>query len=100
MTEPRTVKGAALGLLVLLPVDCDPLHLLLRAGRLRQSHREHAIFEGRVDLILIDALNRNLPLEAAIEPLAKAPFLVFRFGPLLAADGENAVGKFNGDVLL
>src|SRR6266478_7417128 len=91
----------ALGVtLALVAVDRDTLHLLLRPGRLRQGHGQHAALERGIDFVCLDIVDRDAPLEPAIVALAEEPVLVLGLGPFLALDGENAIREFDADVFL
>src|SRR6202011_1780389 len=86
--------------LALLAVDRDTLHLLLRPGRLRQGHGQHAALERGIDIVRLDIVDRDAPLEPAIVALADEPVLVLSLGPFLAFDDENAVREFDADIFL
>src|SRR5438270_6166251 len=55
----------------LFPVDHNPFHLLLRSRRFRQRHGQHAVLEGRGDLVLLDFINRNATFKPTVIPLAE-----------------------------
>src|ERR1700704_6274703 len=84
----------------LLAVDRDTLHLLLRPGRLRQGHGQHAALERGINIVRLDIVDRDAPLESAIVALAEEPILVLRLGPFLAFDDEDAVREFDADIFL
>src|ERR1700716_150148 len=84
-----------------LAVDCNADDLRLRLRGLRQRHRQDAVLERGLDLVLLDLVAKgNLPLEAAIEALAELTLLVLDLRFLLASDGQNAIGEQDLDVLL
>src|SRR5260370_19093860 len=84
----------------LLAVDRDTLHLLLRLGRSWQGYGQHPALERGIDLVRLDIVDRDAPLEPAIVALAEEPVLVLGLGPFLPFDGENAIREFDADVFL
>src|SRR4051812_42290868 len=77
----------------LLAVDRNLFHLPLRGRQFRQRDGEDAVLERRRNLVLIDIVDWDPPLETAVVALAEATLLVFGFALLLAADRQHAVGK-------
>src|SRR5579883_3422425 len=75
---------------ILLGFDFDLFLLLHGLRRLRQSQREHAVFEARLDLVAIDSLrDRKAAAEAAVTALGE----MIAFVLLLDA------GQFGGNVI-
>src|SRR5882757_5299452 len=72
----------------------------MRPGRLRQGHGQHAALERGIDIVRLDIVDRDAPLEPAIVALAEEPILVLRLGPFLAFDDEDAVREFDADIFL
>ena len=92
-------------LLVRLPlrvttgIDRDPLRALYRLSILRHRHRKNAIFESGAHGVLIDiSIERDLALEAAIEPLTVSTIAILGLDPLLATHRQQAVLKQHFDV--
>src|SRR5262249_19332504 len=83
--------------------DVDLLRGLLGFGFFGQCQREHAILEGCVDLVWVNALRH---LEATFERTKVtflqviAPLLFFFFFLLFALYGQDAIRHFDLDVLL
>jgi hypothetical protein len=72
-----------------LAVDCNALDLRLRLRGLRQRHRQDAVLERGLNLVLLDLVPEgNLPLEAAIEALTELTLLV-----LGGANAKDSLGQ-------
>src|SRR3989441_7804460 len=78
-----------------LDVRAGGLHLdLLRTRRLglRELQREHAVLEGRFDLVRVDLRRQSeAPLQGAVEPLLEHPALLphVAIWPELRSDGDG-----------
>src|ERR1700741_1690637 len=80
-------------------VDRDTFDVTGRLLRLRKRHGQDAIFEVRLGLVFLDALQRNLTFERSVVALADEFRIVAAFGLLIATDRQNAVGDFDLNVL-
>src|SRR5208337_4280809 len=86
-----------------LALDLDLLDQLLGLGGLRQGDGEHALLEGRRDLVRVDGVgNPQGALVGAIAALPEMIILLLLFLRLflLALDRQYAVGHLDLDVLL
>src|SRR6516165_2522252 len=82
-------------------IDLDALCLGFCAFGLRHSHLQDSILERGFDLVFLDfRADRNAPLEPSIEAFAELALLVFHFGFLFAADGQNPVAEEDLHILL
>jgi hypothetical protein len=80
-------------------IDRDPLRALYRLRILRHRHRKNAIFESGAHGVLIDiSIERDLALEATIEPLTVSAIAILGFDLLLATHGQEALLKQHFDV--
>ena len=71
-------------------IDRNPLHLALRLWLLRQLDREHAVSEGRLDLLRIDIVAHGYgALERALPALAVKPAVIYDL--LVALQSEYAL---------
>src|SRR5579883_951485 len=88
---------------ILLGFDFDLFLLLHGLRRLRQSQREHAVFEARLDLVAIDALrDRKAAAEAAVTALGEmiAFVLLLPFLALFTGNRQDVARQIDFDVLL
>src|SRR5688572_6580176 len=91
------------GLVLPATADLDPALLLLRFGRFGQSDSQHAVLEGRLNLIGIDREGQaDRAGKAAVGPLHHMVVLLLVFVRylLFTTDRQNVIGQRDLDVVL